>query len=296
LLITFMSERASEAVGPENGDDFLRKVSPTTQRERHPRRSRPSHSHRTPPFDAICNWSGQNTSSRSEDTKISARPSPHKYAAASTAEKWPLGINRSHPMGGPGRGTIVSTPVEEKEHLEWLRKTRNPLWHLRTCSWECDPPPLTQEEAEMHPPSRESPERWYSPLSNGEPSDSMDDYYSAMNSMHSSSCEEDSSETSEYCNGLEGYLAVEQEMLAQMNEEDLLEMVWQMTATTLERKTQFTRPAEAHNTADDESEVRSAGKNTRINNTCLWIWHGKAMQQTALLRRCFYPRRDVIKW
>lgn len=26
------------------------------------------------------------------------------------------------------------------------------------------------------------------------------------------------------------------------------------------------------------------------------IWPGKAMQQIVLLRRCFYPRRDVIKW
>lgn len=25
-------------------------------------------------------------------------------------------------------------------------------------------------------------------------------------------------------------------------------------------------------------------------------WNGKAMQQVALLRRCFFPRRDVIRW
>ena len=94
-----MSERVSEAVGPENGDDFLRKVSPTTQREWHQRRSQLLHSHGTPTFGAICKRSGQNTSSRSGDTKISARPNPHKYAAASTVQKWPLGIIRSHPTG-----------------------------------------------------------------------------------------------------------------------------------------------------------------------------------------------------
>ena len=32
------------------------------------------------------------------------------------------------------------------------------------------------------------------------------------------------------------------------------------------------------------------------NRFYLWIRMGNAMQQIALLRRCFYPRRDVIKW
>ena len=32
------------------------------------------------------------------------------------------------------------------------------------------------------------------------------------------------------------------------------------------------------------------------NRFYLWIRMGTAMQQIALLRRCFYPRRDVIKW
>jgi hypothetical protein len=148
-------------------------------------------------------------------------------------------------------------------------------------------------------------------------------YYSAMSSWSSNSSETDSEGEAEY-EDLEGYLTIEKEMLAQMNDEELQEMLWQMTASTvLERgDIQSARPVEAHNTTNGEPEVGSAIKNTTsalrdrmkfwateqlqpglemarnvsLDNTCLWTWHGKAMQQTELLRRCFYPRRDVIKW
>jgi hypothetical protein len=144
---------------------------------------------------------------------------------------------------------------------------------------------------------RESPERWYSPLSNGEPSDSIDEFYSAITSLHSSLCTEDSSEASEYYNDLDGYLAIEQEMLARMNEKELLEMFWLITDNTPECNTQLTRPTKEHNTANGESEVGRARTIIRINNTRHWMcWPGRAIQQIVLLRRCFYPRRNVIKW
>lgn len=172
-----------------------------------------------------------------------------------------------------------------------------------------DPPTLTEEEDVLilspspKRENRESPERWYSPATgvdtpagNGEPSDSIE-YYSAMSSLQYSSCEEDSSETAEY-EDLDGYLAIEREMLARMNEYDVQEMAWQMTASvTLKHDTQSTRPAETHNAADGEPEVGSAIRNRDIKiNTRLWLWPGRAMQQIILLRRCFYPRREVIKW
>jgi hypothetical protein len=237
-----------------------------------------------------------------------------------------MGINRSHPVGGPGRGTTA--PVGEKEQLEW---PRNPPWHLTTSSQECDPPPLTQEEAVTQESIDDSTQYYMAVTSprwtdsddedtHGEPSDSTE-YYSAMSSLSYNSIEADSSGEAEFAD-LEGYLAIERDMLAQMNEENLKEMLWQMTATIFERDIQSARPEEAHNTTDGEPEVVSAMKNTfsalhdrmkhsateqlqpglevtrkaPINNTRLWIWHRKAMQQTALLRRCFYPRRDVIKW
>jgi hypothetical protein len=54
---------------------------------------------------------------------------------------------------------------------------------------------------------------------------------------------------------LEGYLAIERDMLAQMNDEDLKEMLWQISATILERNIQSARPVEAHNTTDGKPEV-----------------------------------------
>jgi hypothetical protein len=94
----------------------------------------------------------------------------------------------------------------------------------------------------------------------GEPSDSTE-YYSAMSSLSYNSIEADSSGEAEFAD-LEGYLAIERDMLAQMNEENLKEMLWQMTATIFERDIQSARPEEAHNTTDGEPEVVSAMKNT----------------------------------
>jgi hypothetical protein len=304
-----MSERVSEAVGPENGDDFLRKVSPTTQRERHPRRSRPPHSHRTPTFDAICNWFGQNTPSRSEDIKISVRPSPHKYAAASTAEKWPLGINRSHPMGGPGRGTTVSTPVEEKEQLEWLRKTGNPPWYLTKCSRECDPPPLTQEEAEMHPlhdMTSSSSERGKStamehwttsilrsdgPDGMGESIDDSTQYYSAVSSLRSTPSSRWANSDEEDTNNHDFERSFDLEVALHVTREDeMQQMAWEF-------QTFVTNELYIGGPINNPIEGMREGPHAiNIFSKTPIFESGKAMQQQILLRRCFFPRRDVIRW
>jgi hypothetical protein len=127
-----MGERVFKPTATKMATISSNKAASATRREEHLQVIRPSKPSRASTADAVCEWSGPNRPNISRDIHISARPSPHNDVSASTAEKWSMGINRSHPVGGPGRGTTA--PVEEKEQLEW---PRNPPWHLKTSSQEC---------------------------------------------------------------------------------------------------------------------------------------------------------------
>lgn len=313
-----MSERVSEAVGPENGDDFLRKVSPTTQREWHQRRSQLLHSHGTPTFGAICKRSGQNTSSRSGDTKISARPNPHKYAAASTVKKWPLGIIRSHPTGGPGRGIIPAMmPVQEKEQLEGPQEKGHPPMPSSIRRRECnDPPPLTQEDEGTSPPrgfafpSTEGNnviviEQWFSPATGLNVSVATENSFSSFCTARTSP----QSTPLPHGNGMENGRNKETSMhdssqilidfeskCSRKDEQEESDPRYKDNIHEIGRGMMGEDHLNEMIDQQSANNTRTGIRKTMVNTLYNRKESSNAMQQLILLRRCFFPRRDVIRW
>jgi hypothetical protein len=314
-----MGERVFEPTATKMATISSGKAASAMPREQHPTASRPPKLPRARRADTGREWSRKNTPSNGRDIAISASPSPHNDASAATAGKWPLENTGSHPMGGTGRGTIVqSIPVQWKEQLEGPREG-NPPMLSKMRRWECnDPPPLTQEDEGTPPPhdfaspspvksSRLEIEQWFTPTTGLDASvvkeDSLCSFYTAKtpsqstpSSSHGYVMEKGyKKETSTYnpprklleivrCNSEDGWeernsrhgYNLRDVGLDAMEEDHLNEMLYQRRS---ERNTRTgARTATGDTTLSDRQEV------------------SRAMQQLVLLRRCFFPRRDVIRW
>lgn len=218
-------------------------------------------------------------------------------------------------MGGPGRGNISATmPVHEKEQLEGPRERGHSPMPLKIrCRERDDPPPLTQEDEGMVSPHDTTPpssergqmrmtlECWTSPtmgtngpdVSMGESSDSTQYYLAMTSSLQStnSSRWEDSDDEDIHNNKFKGILdldggepLINSSPINQQTLQDLAaEMLQELTAERL-----------------SENSTRTGSKEaigfTNLRNLLVEKHLSKAMQQKVLLRRCFFPRRDVIRW
>jgi hypothetical protein len=266
-----------------------------------------------------CEWNGRDRPDSSRDLNISARPSLHNDAPTSTAEKWPLGITESLHMGNPGRGTSVQMREQGAEQVEGPQEKGHLPMPPRIRRRECnDPPPLTQEDKGTPPPrgfaspstegsNQMEIEQWFSPATGLDVSVTAENSFSSFCTARTSP----QSTPPPHGNGTEnGHV---KEASTHDSSQILFDFEWKCSRAD-EREENDPKPKYNDNIHEigqgimgedhlnemidrrSENDTRTGARKTMDNTLYNRQESSKAMQQLVLLRRFFFPRRDVIKW
>ena len=261
-----MTNSLFETNGLNHGDDFLHNPHAGTGRTSHTSLNQTSHSHRDNASEGGRCWFEQNSSDIDQDVIIPDwHPSAHRETTTATSAE----PNTSIPWSQKCGGSLENLPLVQGEwglQVESPSKQGKPSKNPRyeTVS---DPPLLVNEDdgGWIHPISL-SP----SQMSGGTP---IKGKLTETSSVHSPTM------------GIPELIrSGKLSTLQESSSTELLEMVrliCHLCKTT--------------NVPDWWRQ--QAGITIRICYRLHGsIFHGQAVQTIELLRRCFYPRRDVIKW
>jgi hypothetical protein len=294
-----MGERLSEPTATKMATISSDKAAAATEGKSTLPTSRPSELPRTSTADVICNWSGENTPDRSRDLYISARQPPNRCNSASSSWSKPSGNTNSptNECTGPGPNAPSNGgDLETPEELRTLGHPPRPPKNDRRLRVTLPPP---EQEGDGHAPhgivtpspgsrSQSKFTQW-GPLpttacipgnEDGEPS-----MISSVSSLRSPIQPK----------GREG-----------IQKEDRKGRHFNKTARQVgNESTAFARQLHL--------SMESILKEETYDNTHSWRQTAevticicsrrkkiqqpsKAIEQIDLLRRGFFPRRDVIKW